>query len=88
MRVHLQESEPTVCLQTGFNDIAKVLEQGDEVGLGCVRSKISHIASGLPLRSLGNDHFVAIGAVGREVMVAEWCSWGHAHRSHSLLLRN
>ena len=88
MSVHLQESESTVCLQTGFNNIAKVLEQWDEVGLGGVGSKISNIAGGLPLRGLSDDHVIAIGTVGWEVMVAEWCSRSHAHRSHSLLLRN
>lgn len=88
MSVHLQESESTVCLQTGFNNIAKVLEQWDEICLGGVRSKVANIARCLPLRGLGDDHVIAVGAVGREVVVAEWCSWGHAHRSHSLLLRN
>jgi hypothetical protein len=88
VRVHLDESKAAVRLETGFGDISKVLEERDQVGLRSVGSQVANIARGLPLRSLRNNHVVALDAVGREMVVTEGGRWRHSHGGHGLLLGN
>jgi hypothetical protein len=88
MRVHLNESKPAVRLEASFGDISKVLEERDQVGLRSVWSEITNIARGLPLRSLGDDHIVALDSVSRKVVVSERSSGCHSHGGHCLLLRD
>lgn len=86
MGVHLDKGKATVGLEASLGDIAEVLEQRNEVVLGGVRSQVANVASGLPGRSLLNDHLVRVGALGGEAVVAEGSGRGHAHLGHGLLL--
>jgi hypothetical protein len=85
--VHLDKSKATVTLEASLGDVAKVLEERDKVVLSGVGSQVSDVASGLPGRSLLNDHLVGVGTLGGEAVVAEGSGRGHAHLSHGLLLR-
>lgn len=86
MRVHLDKRETAVSLKASLENIAKVLEQRNQIVLSRVRGQIADIASGLPLRSLLNNHVVALNALSREVVVTKWGGRSHAHGSHGLLL--
>lgn len=88
VRVHLDEGETTVGLKASFQNIAKVLEQRDQIVLSRVRSQVADIASGLPLWRLLDHHVVALDALSREVVMAERGGGSHAHGSHGLLLRD
>lgn len=79
MRIHLHKCKATVGLEASFKDIAKVLEQWDQVILGGVRGEVAYVASGLPLGSLLGNHVVALNAVGWEVVVSESSSRRHTH---------
>ncbi|RXK34164.1 hypothetical protein BBD39_06140 [Arsenophonus endosymbiont of Bemisia tabaci Asia II 3] len=84
--VHLDEGETTVRLEASLGDVAKVLEQRDEVVLSGVGSEVADVASGLPSGSLLNDHLVGVGALGGEAVVTEGGSRSESHLAHSLLL--
>lgn len=84
--VHLDECEATVRLKTGLENVAEVLEKRDEVVLRGVRGQVAHVARGLPLRGLLDDHVVALDAMGGEMVMAEGRGRSHAHSRHSLLL--
>ena len=86
MRIHFDEGKATVSLQASLQNIAKVLEQRNQVILCGVRGEVANIAGGLPLRGLLNNHIIALNTMGWEMVVGEGCSWGHAHGCHSLLL--
>ena len=86
--IHLDEGETAISLEARLEHIAKVLEQGHDVVLGGVGGEIPDVASGLPRRSLVDDHIVAVDAVRGEVVVAEGGGGGHAHLLHGLLLGN
>jgi hypothetical protein len=86
MSVHLDESEPTIRLESSLGNISKVLEQRNQVRLRRVRGEVTDVASGLPLGCLLNDHVIALDTVSREMMVTKWSGRGHSHRCHSLLL--
>lgn len=88
VRIHLDEGKTTVGLETSLHDIAKVLEEGNQVVLGGVRGQVAHIARGLPLRGLLDHHVVALDAMRREVVVTKRRGRGHAHGGHGLLLGN
>lgn len=88
MSVHLNEGKSAVRLEAGFGDITKVLEKRHKVRLRSVRSEVADVACGLPLRSLCNDHIVALHAMGGEMMVSEGSGRRHTHGSHGLLLGN
>lgn len=88
MRVHFDKRESTVGLQTGLNHVAEVLEEWDEIGLRGVRGQVTHIARGLPLWGLLDDHVVALDAVGREMVMTEGRGRRHPHGGHGLLLGN
>lgn len=87
MRVHLDEGEAAVRLEASLNDIAKVLEEGNQIVLSGIRSEVADIAGGLPLRSLLNDHVVGLSALSGELVVSVRSSWCHADGSHGRLLR-
>lgn len=86
MGIHLDKRESTVSLEAGLDDVAEVLEEGNEVVLGSVRSEVADIAGRLPTGGLLNNHIVTLNAVGGEVVMTERSGWSHAHGSHSLLL--
>ncbi len=86
MRVHLDEREATVSLETSLKDISEVLEQGHEVVLRGVGGEIANVAGSLPLRGLLHNHVVALNTLGREMVVTKGSSRGHAHSGHRLLL--
>lgn len=79
MGVHLHKSKSTVRLESRFSNITEVLEKRNEVILSGVRGKVSNIAGGLPLRCLSYYHLIALYAMSREVVVAEWSGRGHSH---------
>lgn len=85
MRVHLDKSETPISLHTGLDDIAKVLEQRNEVVLGGVRGEVANITCRLPLGSLVDNHVVTLNTVGREMVMTEGVG-RHAHGCHGLLL--
>lgn len=86
MCVHFDEGEAAVRLETRFGDVAKILEQWDQIVLSGVGCQVADVDGGLPLRGLLHDHLVRLGALGWEGVVAESGGWGHAHRGHGLLL--
>lgn len=88
MGIHLNESESTISLESRLYNVSEVLEQWDQIILGGIWGEVADVASGLPSRSLLDNHVVALDTVGREVMVAERSSRGHAHGRHGLLLGN
>lgn len=88
MGIHFDEGKSAVSLQAGLNDVAKILEERNKVVLSRVRSQITHIAGGLPLGSLLDDHIVALDAVRGEMVVAECRGRGDSHGGHCLLLRD
>jgi hypothetical protein len=88
MSVHLNESKSAVRLETCFGDITKVLEERDQIGLRSVRSQVAHVARGLPLGSLRNNHVIALDTVRWEMVVSEGSRWSHTHGGHRLLLGN
>ena len=89
MGIHFDKRKATIGLKSCFDDEAEVLEKRHKIILCCIWSKITDVASSLPLWSLLNNHLVALDAVGREVVMAtERRCRGHAHGCHSLLLRN
>lgn len=88
MAVHLDECKSSIGLHTGFDDVAKVLEEGHDVALRGVRGEIANIACSLPLRGLLDNHVVALNAMSREVVMAKWSGWCHSHCCHCLLLGN
>lgn len=86
MSVHLDESKSTVALEARLDNIAKVLEKRNEVGLGGVRSQVADVDGRLPLGGLVDNHVVRLHAVGREMVVSIRGGRGHAHGGHGLLL--
>ena len=86
--IHLDESKTAVGLEASFRHVAEVLEQRNEIGLGGVRSEVTNVAGGLPLRGLLHDHVVALHTVSGEVVMSERSGRRHAHGGHSLLLRD
>ena len=88
MGVHLDESESAVGLEARLNNIAEVLEKGNEIVLGSVRSQVADVAGRLPSGGLGDDHVVTVNTVGREVVVPVRSSGSKTHLLHGLLLGN
>ena len=86
--VHLNKGEATVSLESSLNNVSKVLEERNQVVLGGVWGEVADINSGLPGRSLLNNHIVALDTMGREVVMTERGCRSHAHRRHGLLLGN
>jgi len=86
VRIHLHECKSTISLEASLENVTEVLEQRNQIVLSGIRSKITNVAGSLPLGSLLSDHVVALDAVGREVVVAEWSCGGHAHSNQGLLL--
>lgn len=86
MRIHLHECKATIGLKASFKDIAKVLEQGDQIVLSGIRGEVAHVASSLPLGGLLSNHIVALNAVGWEVVVSERSCRRHTHSNQGLLL--
>ena len=78
--IHLNKSKATIRLEASLSDKAKILEERNKIVLSGVGSKITDVASGLPLGSLRNDHLIALHAVCREVVVAEGSGRSHSHR--------
>lgn len=88
MRIHFDKGKATIRLQAGLKDITKILEERNKIVLRRVGSQVAHIACGLPLRRLLDDHVVALDTVCGEVVVAERRGRGDSHGSHRLLLRD
>lgn len=86
--VHLDESKSTVCLETRLNNVTEVLKQRDEILLGRVGGEVANVTGGLPLRSLSNDHIVALNAMLWEAVVAIRSGGRHSHLRHGSLLRD
>lgn len=86
--VHLDEGKAPVGLEPRLDDKTKVLEQGDHIARSRVRREVADVASRLPVERLSQNDFVTSHAVCRELMVTERGGRSHAHRLHSLLLRN
>jgi len=86
MRVHFDECEPAVCLESRFDHKAKVLEQGNHVVGRRVRGQIANIAGGLPRGGLADHDIVRVRAVRWELVMAERRRGCHAHGLHRLLL--
>ena len=88
MGIQLDESKSAVGLETGLNNKAKVLEQGNEVILGRVRREVPDIARSLPGRCLVDDHIVTVDTMCWEMMMTERRGRSHAHLLHGRLLGN
>ena len=86
VRVHLDKRKASVGLEPGLDDVAKVLEQRHDFGRRRVRRQVADVDGGLPVRGLAQYDFVASGAVGGELVVAERGRRRQAHRRHCLLL--
>jgi hypothetical protein len=87
VRVHLDESETAVRLEARLGNVAKVLEQRDQVVLSGVRGEVADVAGSLPLRSLCEDSVVRLDALSGELVVlAKGTRRGNTHLGHSLLL--
>jgi hypothetical protein len=84
--IHLDEGKASIGLESGLDDVAKVLEEWDEVILSGVGSEISDIDCGLPLRSLVVDHIIALNSMSREMMMAIGSGRCHTHGCHLYLL--
>lgn len=88
MRVHLDECKAAIGLKTSFEDVTEVLEQRDQIVLRGVRRQVAHVAGGLPLGSLLNNHVITLDAMSGKVVVTKGDSRGHSHGGHGLLLRD
>ena len=88
VRIHFDECKATIGLETSLQNVSKVLKERHQVILGCIGSQVTDVAGSLPLRSLLNNHIIALDTLSREVVVAERSGGGHAHSSHGLLLRD
>lgn len=86
MRVHFDKGEAAVGLEACFGDVAEILKKGNQIVLGGIGGQIADVHGVLPLRGLLHDHFVRLGTLGREGVMAEGGGGGHAHRNHGLLL--
>lgn len=84
--IHLHERKAAVRLKPSLNDVTKIREKRYKIILVSVWSKISNIASGLPMRSLLYHHVIALDTMGRKMMMTEGCGGGHSHCGHGLLL--
>ena len=78
--IHLHKCETTVRLEAGLLNISEALKKRNEVTLGGVWGQVADVASSLPLRSLLNNHFIALKAMGREVVVPIRGCRSHSHR--------
>jgi len=88
VRIHFDECKATIGLETSLENVSEVLEQRHQVILGSIGSQVTDVAGSLPLRSLLDNHIVALDTLSGEVVVTERSGGGHAHSSHSLLLRD
>lgn len=88
MGIHFDKGEAAVRLESRLNYVTEVLEERNKIVLRSVWREVTNIARGLPLRSLLYDHIIALNAMGREMVMTVGRSWGHAHSSHRLLLRD
>ena len=86
MRVHFDKSKAAIGLKTSFQDVPEVLEQRDQVVLSGVRCQVTHVAGGLPLGSLLNNHVITLDAMSGKVVVTKGDCRGHSHGGHRLLL--
>lgn len=86
MGIHLDKCKTAIGLETGLRDVAEVREERYEITLSSIRSEVAHIAGGLPLRSLLDNHIVTTSSVSREVMVTHRRCRRHSHGGHGLLL--
>jgi len=86
VRIHLDEGESAVGLETGLDDVTKVLEQRHKIILRRVGGEISNVASRLPSRRLADNHVIAVDSMGWEVVMAIRRGRRHAHLLHGLLL--
>ncbi len=84
--VHLDKSKATVRLEARLNNIAKVLEQGDNVVGGRVGRQVANIDGSLPVRRLSLNDVVATDTMGGELVVAKGGGGRQAHSLHRLLL--
>ena len=79
MCVHFDKSETSVRLETRLGDESKVLEEWNEIILSRVRGEVADIACCLPLRSLSNNHLVAVHPMSGKMVVPIRSGRGHAH---------
>ena len=86
VRIHLDESEAAIGLESCLGNVAEVLEQRDKIVLSRIWRQIANVARCLPLWGLVHNHFVGLRATSREGVVAIWSGWSHAHLDHCLLL--
>jgi hypothetical protein len=86
VRVHLNESEAAIGLESSFDNISEILKQRNEIRLGRIRSKVADVARRLPLGSLREDHFVTLNSMLGKAVMAIRSRRCHSHGRHSLLL--
>ena len=86
MCIHLDKGETAVRLEPCLDHVTEVLEERNKIVLCSVWRKVANVAGGLPLRSLLDDHIIALDAMGRKMVMTVWRSWGHTHSGHCLLL--
>lgn len=85
--IHFDESETAVRLETSLGDVAKVLEQRDQVILRGVRGEVANVAGRLPCRGLVDDRLIRLNTCSWELVVLSVRSGrSHAHLDHCLLL--
>ena len=86
VRIHLNESEASVRLESRLDHEPKVLEQRNNVVRRRIGGQVSNIDRRLPAWCLRKNDFVTSDAMRRELVVAVRRSWGHPHGLHGLLL--
>ena len=86
--VHLDKRKAPIRLEPSLHHVTEVLKERYQIVLSGVRSQVSDVNGGLPLRSLGDDHVVALDTMCREVVVTVGSGRSHAHGGHSCLLRD
>lgn len=88
VRVHFDERESSVCLESRLHDVTKILEKGYDVGGGGIGREIADVARSLPSGGLVYDDLVTGKSVGGKLVVAERSRRRHAHGLHRILLRD
>ena len=86
MGIHLDKRETPIRLKARLCDKAEILEQWNEIVLGCIGREVTNITCGLPLGSLCDHHLVTLHSLCRKVVMTVGCRGRHSHGGHGLLL--